>query len=124
MTPRILVPIALHAASALALAGCSGAGGPAASGDGKVAVVASTNVYGDIAEAIGGDRVDVTALIDSVAQDPHSYEASARRLRDAVYVLENNGLLVTVVGRGKVSVQSIAPGTRIIKGQTITLQLS
>ncbi|MCW3121772.1 MAG: Peptidoglycan glycosyltransferase [Flavipsychrobacter sp.] len=45
-------------------------------------------------------------------------------LRDAVYVLENNGLLVTVVGKGKVSVQSIAPGTRIAKGQTITLQLS
>jgi cell division protein FtsI (penicillin-binding protein 3) len=45
-------------------------------------------------------------------------------LRDAVYVLENSGLLVTVVGKGKVAVQSIPAGTRVIKGQTITLQLS
>lgn len=45
-------------------------------------------------------------------------------LRDAVYVLENSGLQVTVVGKGKVAVQSIPAGTRVIKGQTITLQLS
>jgi zinc/manganese transport system substrate-binding protein len=43
-----------------------------------VHVVASTNVYGSIVEAIGGDRVEITALIDSLNQDPHSYEASAR----------------------------------------------
>ena len=45
-------------------------------------------------------------------------------LKDAVYILENSGLLVTVIGRGKVSTQSIEPGTRINKGQSITLQLS
>ncbi len=45
-------------------------------------------------------------------------------LKDAVYMLENSGLQVQVVGKGKVNIQSIAPGTRIIKGQNITLQLS
>ncbi len=45
-------------------------------------------------------------------------------LKDAVYMLENSGLQVQVVGRGKVHVQSIAPGTIIVKGQNIILQLS
>ena len=44
-------------------------------------------------------------------------------LKDAVYILENSGLQVTVKGRGKVSAQSLEPGTRIAKGQNIILQL-
>ncbi|MEQ1737694.1 MAG: zinc ABC transporter substrate-binding protein, partial [Rhodoglobus sp.] len=60
---------------ALALAGCASA--PAVD-DGTLQVVASTNVYGDIAHAIGGAAVTVTSLISSAAQDPHSFEASAR----------------------------------------------
>jgi cell division protein FtsI (penicillin-binding protein 3) len=45
-------------------------------------------------------------------------------LKDAVYLLENSGMQVQVLGRGKVHAQSVTPGTRIAKGQTITLQLS
>jgi cell division protein FtsI (penicillin-binding protein 3) len=45
-------------------------------------------------------------------------------LKDAVYMLENSGLQVQVVGSGRVHEQSIAPGTRIMKGQNIVLQLS
>ena len=45
-------------------------------------------------------------------------------LKDAVYILENNGLQVQVLGKGKVQQQSIPAGTRIVKGQNITLQLS
>lgn len=41
-------------------------------------VVASTSVYGDLVETVGGDRVSVTSLIDGPNQDPHSFEASAR----------------------------------------------
>ncbi len=44
-------------------------------------------------------------------------------LKDAIYILENNGLKVTVSGLGKVRSQSIPPG-RKIKGQTIHLKLS
>jgi zinc/manganese transport system substrate-binding protein len=74
------IVVGLVAASVLALAGCAGAAGDAA--DGRIQVVASTNVYGAIAAAVGGDRVAVTSLIESAAQDPHEYEASVRdRLR-------------------------------------------
>ena len=38
----------------------------------------STNVYGDIAETIGGDAVKVTSSSTDPAQDPHSFEASAQ----------------------------------------------
>ena len=95
MTSRVLAPAALFAVSALALTGCAGAAAtPAASGDGAVQVVASTNVYGDIAAAIGGDHVEVTSIIDSLSQDPHSYEASARdqlTISRAGLIIENGG---------------------------------
>ncbi|PVE98195.1 zinc ABC transporter substrate-binding protein [Microbacterium sp. TPD7012] len=85
--------LALASVAALALAGCST---PAAGGseDGKVQVVASTNVYGSLAAQIGGDRVDVTSIITSVTQDPHSYEATARdrlTVQKADLVIENGG---------------------------------
>ncbi|MFD1211203.1 metal ABC transporter solute-binding protein, Zn/Mn family [Arthrobacter sp. GCM10027362] len=85
------------AALSLALAGCGPAGTDAVPGSGeadRVRIVASTNVYGDIAEVIGGDAVQVTSLIDSPAQDPHSYEATARdklAVGEADLVIENGG---------------------------------
>jgi cell division protein FtsI (penicillin-binding protein 3) len=45
-------------------------------------------------------------------------------LKDAVYLLEQQGLHVQVAGRGKVRQQSVTPGTKIIKGGDIILQLS
>jgi len=45
-------------------------------------------------------------------------------LRDAIYLLEKNGLHVSVQGKGRVSQQSLQPGTRISKGARIYLQLS
>ena len=42
--------------------------------------------------------------------------------RDAMYVLENLGLRVSVFGRGKVARQSLLPGTGI-KGQQIEIYL-
>src|SRR5689334_10581137 len=77
MTRRSIATAALVAASVLVLAGCASAPAPDAGGDTRVQVVASTNVYGSIAEAIGGDRVEVTSIVSSLSQDPHSYEASA-----------------------------------------------
>jgi zinc/manganese transport system substrate-binding protein len=98
--PRKTLSIsALAGAAALVLAGCAPAGSPGPSGSGAaddavLQVVASTNVYGDIAAAIGGDRVAVTSIIDSIAQDPHSYEASARdqlTVSEADLIIENGG---------------------------------
>lgn len=92
---RRSIPLALLAGSALALAGC--AGQPAASDDDTgagLSLVASTDVYGDIASTIGGDLVEVTSIISGAAQDPHSYEASARdqlTLSEADVVVYNGG---------------------------------
>lgn len=44
--------------------------------------------------------------------------------RDAVYILENLGMNVILHGSGRVTEQSIAPGTRLTKGTTIVIQLN
>jgi cell division protein FtsI (penicillin-binding protein 3) len=44
-------------------------------------------------------------------------------LRDALYLLETTGLQVKVKGKGSVQKQSIQAGTKIIKGQVITIEL-
>lgn len=98
---RRLAALLTGAALAL-LAGCdsssdSGSDGssaqePAASS--KVTVVASTNVYGDMARQIGGAKVDVTSIISDPDQDPHSYEADTQNqlaLSKAKVVIENGG---------------------------------
>ncbi|MET9877656.1 zinc ABC transporter substrate-binding protein [Actinacidiphila glaucinigra] len=98
-TPSRLAGLLAGAASLGLLAGCGGSSDEAASAGStasasKVTVVASTNVYGDIVERIGGDRVDVTSIISDPAQDPHSYEAGTRNqlaLSKAKVVVENGG---------------------------------
>jgi cell division protein FtsI (penicillin-binding protein 3) len=45
-------------------------------------------------------------------------------LRDAMYLLESQGVRVKPMGRGKVVKQSITPGIKIDKGQQIILELS
>lgn len=51
-------------------------------------------------------------------------DVSGLGLKDAVYLLEKEGMQVQVKGKGKVQLQSVAPGSRIYKGQKIILQLS
>ena len=83
---------AILTTAVLGLSACSSGSSPV--GDGKLSIVASTNVYGSIATAIAGDYADVTSLIDSTAQDPHSFEGSARTqlaLSKADLVIENGG---------------------------------
>ena len=45
-------------------------------------------------------------------------------LKDALYLLESLGVKVFVKGRGKVSNQSIAPGSNVAKGTNVVLELS
>jgi cell division protein FtsI (penicillin-binding protein 3) len=45
-------------------------------------------------------------------------------LKDALYMLENMGVKVSVKGKGKVKNQSIAPGNNIAKGMNVLLELS
>ena len=81
---------AVLAVSTLALAGCSAP----TPDDGVLRIVASTNVYGSIAQAIAGDHAEVTSIITSPDQDPHDYEATARdqlAISKADIVIENGG---------------------------------
>jgi zinc/manganese transport system substrate-binding protein len=95
-TPRALSLLALPAAAVLVLSGCAAGDGAGGSSDdgGAITVVASTNVYGDIATTVGGDAVDVTSVISDPSQDPHSYEADARTqlaVSRADVVIQNGG---------------------------------
>lgn len=93
---RLLGAGAVLAAAALAAGACgsSSGDGRAASGGDTVSVVASTNVYGDIARRVGGDRVEVTSFVSDPAQDPHSFEAGTRArlaVSRAAVVIRNGG---------------------------------
>jgi zinc/manganese transport system substrate-binding protein len=71
----------------------AGSTGSAAASD-AIAVVATTDVYGAVVQAVGGDRVAVTSLIDDPAADPHSYEAppaAAAAVARARLVVVNGG---------------------------------
>jgi zinc/manganese transport system substrate-binding protein len=93
---------ALAAASALslfALAACSGGtsgsdGGAQSGGSGKIKVVASTDVWGSVAGAVGGDKVEVKSIIHDPSADPHSYETTADdalAAKGAQLLLSNGG---------------------------------
>ena len=45
-------------------------------------------------------------------------------LKDAIYLLENMGVKVAIRGKGKITMQSVAPGTELSKGITVILELS
>jgi len=57
-------------AAVLMVAACGSASPPPAG----PSIVASTDVYGAVASAVGGDTVAVTSLIRSADADPHEYE--------------------------------------------------
>ena len=94
MNTRLRASLILIPATTLLLSGCSAPASETAESTAGLHVVSSTNVYGSIASIIGGEHVDVTSIIDSAAQDPHSYEASAQdqlAVSKADLVIENGG---------------------------------
>ena len=95
MKIRIVGAGALALVLSATLTACGSSGGSDATGDtGKLNVVASTNVWGDIANQVGGSRIDVTSLLTSPDQDPHSFEANpktALAISKARVVIENGG---------------------------------
>jgi len=84
-------PLAAIAATALAgsvLAGCSSESNDASGSD----MIATTNVWADVASAVTGEDVD--AIITGDAVDPHHYEPSAKdlsRIKEADPVVANGG---------------------------------
>jgi zinc/manganese transport system substrate-binding protein len=92
-----LKALALVLTAALLLAGCAPTQPVVKPTDAPfdgITIVASTNVWGDVAKSIGGERVQVVSIIENFAQDPHSYEASARdqlAVNDADLIIANGG---------------------------------
>ncbi|MEU6187068.1 zinc ABC transporter substrate-binding protein [Nocardia sp. NPDC047038] len=81
--------IAVGVVSALTLTACGGS-----NDDGRPTVVASTDVWGDIAAAVAGPDAAVRSLITDPSADPHSHETSAvesAALSDADLVVYNGG---------------------------------
>jgi zinc/manganese transport system substrate-binding protein len=77
---------------ALTLSGCGRSAGSAAGG--KIRVVASTNVWGSVVQAVGGDAIELRSIISHPSADPHSYEstpADAAAVKDADLVVFNGG---------------------------------
>lgn len=61
---------------------------------GVIPVATSTNVWASVIGIIGGEWVEVSAIITDPLQDPHSYEASVRdqlAISDAELVVANGG---------------------------------
>lgn len=93
---RAILTPALAATTVLTLAACgSGGTDPSSGGPATLSVVASTDVYGAIAQAVGGDAVRVTSIIHSADADPHEYES---RPADAVAVNEANVVIYNGAG--------------------------
>ena len=85
-----LTPLAAVAATALvgALGGCSSESNGASDTD----IIATTNVWADVASAVTGSEVD--AIITGDAVDPHHFEPSAKdlaRIKGANTVVANGG---------------------------------
>lgn len=89
----VIKTIVVAAAVAVALAGCGTSADGAARG--TVDVVASTNVWADVARQVtAGTKVTVTSIISDPNADPHSYEASTRNelaVSQASLIIENGG---------------------------------
>lgn len=95
LAPRTTVPVLTGLIALLSLGACSSTGTtPSSTPGGTIAVVASTNVWGDVAQSIGGNAVTVTSIISDPNADPHSYEANAQTelaISKAAVVIENGG---------------------------------
>lgn len=57
-------------------------------------VYATTNVWGSVAKAVGGDKVNVVVGVNDLSQDPHDYQATATdklNINKSALVLVNGG---------------------------------
>jgi zinc/manganese transport system substrate-binding protein len=88
----VILSSAIGIALAATLTGCA-ASSPSST-DSRLRIVASTDVWGDIASQVGGRYVTVDSIIDDPSKDPHEYEADAQNqlsVSKADVVVENGG---------------------------------
>jgi len=103
-----------------------------------VAKRATGNTMNEVIAALGFPKVqnarwnDIVSVATAEGKPAYGKVAIAKEmvpdvsgmgLKDALLILENAGLRVTVTGSGKVLAQSLPAGNKVVKGQSIHLQL-
>ena len=83
------------AVAASGLTGCAQSAPATLPTSAKLKIVASTAVWGSVIEAIAGDKVQVSSIVNKPNQDPHSFEAS---VRDQAAI--NSADLIFITGNG------------------------
>lgn len=94
MTRTASISVTVLPTALLLLTGCASATSDSGEDGASISIVASTNVYGDIARVVAGDLGSITSIISSPSQDPHEYEATAQdrlAIEHADVVIENGG---------------------------------
>lgn len=92
-TQRVVAALAVAVLASCGLAACAKSS-RSTERTGPPSVVASTDVWGSVAQAVAGDDARVTSIVTSGSADPHSYEASpanAAAIADASIVVFNGG---------------------------------
>ncbi|UGT40064.1 zinc ABC transporter substrate-binding protein [Nocardia yamanashiensis] len=93
MNKRFARGFAFFAAGLAAVATLTACGSSKHDSD-QLTVLASTNVWGDIAKTVAGSDAKVESLISDPSADPHSHEVSpleATKIQDAALVVYNGG---------------------------------
>ena len=79
MMKRLLAGISVALLAVFAVAcGNNGAAKQSSSNGSKIQVVASLDFYGEVAKAVGGNKVSVQSIINNPAVDPHDYEPTTK----------------------------------------------
>ncbi|EPC27941.1 metal ABC transporter solute-binding protein, Zn/Mn family [Lacticaseibacillus paracasei] len=79
MMKRLLAGISVALLAIFAVAcGSNGAAKQSSSNGNKIQVVASLDFYGEVAKAVGGNKVSVQSIINNPAVDPHDYEPTTK----------------------------------------------
>ena len=121
----LLIVLALLALATVGLLTACGGGSGQKTAGGQVKVVTSLQLFADMIQNVGGDRVQVTALVPADA-DPHTYEpvpSQVAKIADADLVVINgvgleqtlHDLIYNNVRKG-VSVVEMATGLPVIGG--------
>ena len=76
--------------------------------------------YARIEHNQGNEQIELQELTVQEGLVPNVVGMGAK---DAVYALEKSGLKISFSGRGRVVSQSVSPGQRAVRGQTITIVL-
>ena len=89
---RVALLAAGAAVAASALSACSVGASAAGSDPGKIVAVGAENEYADVIGQVGGQYVQVSAIMSNPNTDPHTFEASpavAREINAAQLIVQN-----------------------------------